>query len=180
MKSIVKMILLFALAAAALVLLAVPLEKSPGEDAVGADKALFTEISPSAAVEWRTLCKKCGHTYAYTDASEVIGLTREEIHRRFPEWQIDSFSREYAALSRSIDGYCPEHFILRLRKEKLWLYKASEPDLSEARLFTFDPSVYSFDSEEQNALKKGIAFDSLRLLDSFLEAHLTSERLQTP
>ncbi|MCR5809249.1 MAG: hypothetical protein K6G56_06760 [Clostridiales bacterium] len=155
------------------VILSLVLLTNIGNDgAVGANRDLVTEISPGAKVEWRTLCLRCGHYYVYCGAEKVIGFTLNELERRYRGWKVEAFSREFVQLSRELDCFCPEHFILRLKRDKLQILTVSEPELDEVALFEESALLYRFDDDEKDLLKDGVGFDSLKELDGFLEARL--------
>ncbi|MBO4848000.1 MAG: hypothetical protein J5586_02495 [Clostridia bacterium] len=146
---------------------------------VDADAALRIELSPAASVEWRTCCLKCGHEYTSFDGSDVIGLTRDELHRRFPEWDIVVFTREKAVLERKAECWCPDHYLLFLTDRTLTVSSAAEPDLVILPIIELDKEEYLFDDEAERALREGLAFDTLRELDGFLDPFLrknTAER----
>ncbi len=145
----------------------------PTEDPglIGAGAELYEQLSPSAAVEWRTYCRACGHTYVFRCADEAIGLTQSELASRFGGWTVKSFSREFAILEREIDGYCPDHFLLFRKGKKLRVYSVSEPELELVPLVDESAAQYSFSKEELEELASGIAFDSLLELDRYTESH---------
>ena len=150
-----------------------PADPSENHDtplAVGAE--LEEELSPTASVEWLTHCTRCGHTYSYSDAGPVIGLTRGELAERYPDWSISAFSRSGAVLERTAAVYCPEHFILFAGEGRLCVYTAAAPELQLVELVSFSSAPYSFTEEEILTLaSEGMAFDSLIELDRYTDKH---------
>ncbi|MBR3382288.1 MAG: hypothetical protein IKG85_04540 [Clostridia bacterium] len=143
----------------------------PPAEAAEADTALLAEISPNAEVVRRTFCKKCGHIYEYASAEGVVGLTEDELKARFPEWEIEEFTREYVLMTRSIDGFCPEHHVIFLEGDKLVVYSIVEPELKLEKLLDFDSSPYELGPAEKLLLKKGVAFSSLKELDDYTDRY---------
>ena len=88
-----------------------------------------------------------------------------------PEWHIAAFSREYSRLTRTLDAYCPEHYILYLERGIISVKTPVSPDLCEEELAAFEAEPYEFDEDEKARLKKGAAFDSLVEADRFLTEH---------
>lgn len=126
------------------------------------------QLSPDAIVLWRTFCIKCGHTYTVSDAGSIIGLTEEEAASLFPTWRITAFTREAAVFTRSIDGACPDHFMLIRSGEELLVIRSIEPELEPGIRLKVDPSLLVFEPGETASLEEGILFDSLLELDDYL------------
>ena len=145
-----------------------------------AEALLSVEISPSASVEWNTLCKKCGHTYSYFSNEGVIGLSRSEFEYRYPEWSIESFSRENVILKRSIDGYCPDHHIVFLEGDRIVVYSVVEPELNLEKLLDFDSAPFDLGAVEIAFLKKGVAFSSLKELDDYTDRFKKQQDKKAP
>lgn len=141
------------------------------EEARSVSAQLEKEISPNARVEWQIFCTKCGHSHVYFDALKVTGLTKTELARWYPEWHIAAFSREYSRLTRTLDAYCPEHYILYLERGIISVKTPVSPDLREEELAAFEAEPYEFDEGEKARLIKGAAFDSLVEADRFLTEH---------
>lgn len=148
-----------------------PAERGSDHAAEQAAAELEKQLSLHASVTWVTNCMGCGHTYSFSDASSVIGFTRDELASSFPEWSIKSFTREYALLERNIEGYCPEHFLLFYEQKRLSVYTVTEPWLKLEKLMSFDPSPYLFTEDELDELKNGAAFNSLIELDRYTDKH---------
>ncbi len=145
--------------------------RSGADEVQTASAQLENEISPNARVEWRVFCMKCRHTFVYFDASKVTGLTKEELARWYPEWHIAAFSREYTRLTRSVDKYCPDHFLLYLDGGVISVRTPVSPELDEKELVSFDAGPYIFDGSELDLLNEGVSFDSLVEADRYLSEH---------
>ena len=169
MKKIVLLVMVFA---ASFVSVSIGMgERNAVFNETPADEAsveLVGEISPVAKVIWRTRCLSCGHCYTFEDNEDAIGLTREELGERFPDWKIEMFSRRLVVITRTIPGYCPDHFVLRLEGEKLRVLRAAEPELRLLTVMRQDASPYSFDDQTRALLVDGLAFPSLMELDDFV------------
>lgn len=146
-----------------------PSQIDGGNDAEQMSAVLEAEISPEANVHWSVFCKKCGHCYEYSSNEGVVGLTKDELLRRFPEWRVETFTREYVSLSREHDGYCPEHYIVFLEGEKIVVYSITEPDLSMEKLLDFDTDPYELSTAAKLILKNGLAFPTLIELDKYTD-----------
>lgn len=138
-------------------------------------------ISPGASVEWKTYCRGCGHLYSYSQCDAVIGFSESELKRRFPEWDVIRFSRENVILERTIPGFCPRHYVLKLKGDILKVYRISEPELEETEFAEFSAKGRVFDPDDIEKLKTGMPFNSVNELHSFIESAVKekkSERLQ--
>ena len=145
-----------------------PDSDTESEPYIDANSLLEYDISPSANVEWRTHCLACGHTYIFTSSENVIGLNKTELARRYPSWEITTFSRELVILSRVIDWYCPEHCLLYLMNDRLVIYSITEPNLDMLPMLSMNASAFSFAPSTADKLRSGIPFNSLREIDVFL------------
>ena len=108
------------------------------------------------------------HTYIFTSSENVIGLNKTELARRYPSWEITTFSRELVILSRVIDWYCPEHCLLYLMNDRLVIYSITEPNLDMLPMLSMNASAFGFAPSTANKLRSGIPFNSLREIDVFL------------
>lgn len=162
-------ILLFA---AVLMLLGAALScTAPEEPSEEASAVFEAEVSPGAKAEWRVFCRKCGHAFTYSDASKVIGLSKAELERRLPDWSIAAFSREYVRLTKTMDVYCPDHYILYMRGGKLTVTTPVAPELNEEELASFTSERYSFPDKELERMTKGLAFDSLLEVENYISRY---------
>ena len=166
---ILSLILLITLLTFTLRVFTKPSAHESAADSERISAVLEAEISPDASVHWSVYCKKCGHRYEYSTNEGVVGLTKDELLSRFPEWHVDTFTREYVSLSREHDGYCPEHYIVFLEGDKIVVYSITEPDLEMEKLLDFDTEPYEISPAVKLILKNGLALPSLIELDKYTD-----------
>jgi hypothetical protein len=76
-----------------------------------------TRIGESTEIEYRVFYEKCGHLE--TDTAPVptrvmVGLDLENFSRLFPEWKVESFTRERVVLKRVVSSMCADDGANRL------------------------------------------------------------------
>ena len=57
----------------------------------------------------------CGHEIINksTIPFEMVNLTKNEIIKYYPNWDMESFSKKEIILSRKINSFCGEHYLLK-------------------------------------------------------------------
>lgn len=74
------------------------------------------KISYNASFALKKYYNKCGHfKFQYSELpKEMINLTKSEIEKNYPEWEIEEFSSNNLVLSKKIDNICDEHYVLKI------------------------------------------------------------------
>lgn len=175
MRKIVALLMIFAASFAAVHISAEffrpKTDTVPEEQSSDAWADPLKQISPQASVLRRTRFSACGHIYSSADADGVIGLTRSELESRFPDWHIELYSERFVVMTRTVDGYCPDHYILFLEGSRLRIARTAEPDFKLLTVLRQDASPYEFDAATAEMLRSGMAFDSLARLEDFVGQH---------
>lgn len=145
---------------------------SPTETAADlhVDGPVHDEVSPNALVEWICAYSECGHEYTFMDASLVIGMTEEEVEQAFPDWSLSGFSRSKVTLRSSADTFCPIHYLLKYNGNALAVFSTDAYTHKQFELMRLVAEVDSFPKEEIKKLTSGIVFNTLREIDSYIEA----------
>lgn len=70
----------------------------------------------------------CGHTkILYAEMpSELINMTKNDVKRNYPEWDIDQFSNSKLILSKEIEGLCDEHYVIKIDDEFINIYHQTQ------------------------------------------------------
>ena len=85
------------------------------------------KISPNTSFALKKFYDECSH-YEYESAElpiELVNLTRQEVEEYYPDWEVEEFSDKRLVLCKEINGYCNEHFLIKLDGEKVVIYRLS-------------------------------------------------------
>lgn len=114
---------------------------------------------------------RCSHKRTEERSAEgyEVGLTIQDFGVKFPGWDIFEFSSEKVILSKEIQDYCPQHFILKDRDGMVVIYMPSEggseyDNIQETRIPTekLPPDV-------QDEIRSGLVMDSLEEVEHIIE-----------
>ncbi len=113
----------------------------------------------------------CGHTKTATKPATpgMIGLSREEIQKAYPELQISAFSPTSFTAKVNRDLYCPDHYILRAVDGKADIYQTNQDSGTVELTMKLSIPLDGFDTDRVEDIKKGIPFDTLESLEEFLD-----------
>ena len=72
----------------------------------------------------------CGHTIA--DSAEIPGemvnLNKEEFSAHYSGWDIEQFSKDEVVISKNMESFCGEHYLLIAEDGKVVLYSLDEAE----------------------------------------------------
>lgn len=114
----------------------------------------------------------CAHeTDIVMDASAYIGYTRAELAAHFPDASIIRFGEGEVRLMQVNTGYCPKHYILRLRDDgRLGVMRTDEALFTEELVTLVADEAVMLLPSERNSLESGLPFNSLSEIDAYLES----------
>lgn len=97
---------------------------------IKAANAQKEKISPNAKLITKVYYDGCGHTVKNTDIvqQEHINLTEEEFAEEYEDWEISQFSRDEIILSKTEEGICNEHYIIKEKDGYIAIYSLDEND----------------------------------------------------
>lgn len=58
----------------------------------------------------------------------MVNLTKEELAAKYPGWNLEEFSKKEVLLSKELDSFCGEHYLLIEEEGKVLLYSLDEAD----------------------------------------------------
>ena len=72
-------------------------------------------VSPNAQVIITETYRKCGHTITKKEVAprEIINLTKDKVQEYYEDFNIESFTSNEIKLSKTYDGICAEHYVLK-------------------------------------------------------------------
>lgn len=70
----------------------------------------------------------CGHEISSRAGipEEMVNLTKEEIIEKYPNWKLEVFSKEQIVLSKEVNSFCGEHYLLIEENGEINLYSIDE------------------------------------------------------
>ena len=128
------------------------------------------KISPNATLILKKHYKECDHTIKeYAEIpEEFVNLTKSEIEKEYPEWEVEKFTPLDIILIKEEEGFCNEHFILREEQGVITVYKIDKQG-GESLYDTTGISVEYLTENDKLELKNGIKVYGKEELNSMLE-----------
>ncbi|NLI60747.1 MAG: hypothetical protein GX375_04870 [Clostridiales bacterium] len=100
---------------------------------------------------------------------DEVGLSRQSIELKFPEWGIYEFSTEKVTLTKEIDDYCPGHFVLKEKEGMVVIYMPSEPGYEYTSIEETHIPINKLPPDVQEEIRGGMVIDSLEEVEYFME-----------
>ena len=128
------------------------------------------KVSPNATLILKKHYKECDHTIKeYAEIpEEFVNLTKSEIEKEYPEWEVEKFTPLDIILIKEEDGFCNEHFILKEEQGVIIVYKIDKQG-EESLYDTTGISVEYLTESDKLELKNGIKVYGKEELNSMLE-----------
>jgi len=145
-------------------------EKGNGGRMVPSAEERTPRVSASTVVEWAASFTECGHEVRSEGLMDTLGMAMEDVALRHPEYDIRIFSSERALLRRTLEGYCPRHYVLKLSDDGLGVFQTDEASLKIVSIMNLDADAFDFNGAEMEALTVGIAFNNLEDINRYLES----------
>lgn len=129
-------------------------------------------IGPETRIERIMHFDACSHeTESGMDTAAYVGYTRSDLAAHFPEASIIRFSADEVLLMQAQDGYCPRHYVLRLRDDgMLGVTQTDDAFYTEELVTLVAKEPAQFLPSERNSLEAGLPFNSLSEIDAYLES----------
>lgn len=129
------------------------------------------EISPSTEIIFNRSYKLCGDIISERRKphKEEIGTKEEAIDSLFSDWTIEKFTEKQLVLSKQIDNYCPNHYILKEQGGLVAIYAPLEEEGLEIIKHT-SVKVRSLPPNLQQEVEKGMVVGSLEEIEYIIES----------
>jgi len=101
---------------------------------------------------------------------DEIGLNRQELESNFPEWDVYEFSSSKVILTKELDDYCPNHFILKDKDGMIVIYMPSKGENESRSIQNTQIPINKLPPDFQDEIRKGLVIDSLQEIEYFLES----------
>lgn len=112
----------------------------------------------------------CGHieSAALNFDDTLINLNEDKFKEKFIGWNVSWFSNEKVEIEKNVDGYCYEHFVVKLAENKVMIYR--KIDESNEELFKETDIAEEFLTEDdKQKLREGIEVYKIENLNSTIE-----------
>lgn len=122
------------------------------------DKDLLT---PNTQLIFKTYYNSCSHTAekAVQAANDEVNMSEQQLKEKYENWEISAFSPPIVELSRAVNTYCPNHYIIGVDSGYIAIYVYDENGLKVMQEKT-DISLATLTPEDQQALNGGIVVDT--------------------
>lgn len=140
------------------------------ENVVETTATIEEKISYDANLILKKYYNECGHCKLNSVElpKEFVNLTKKEIEESYPEWKVEEFSPKNVVIAQSIDRICDDHYVLKLGKENIEIYKMLEAEDFKLLTETNISKEYLTDRDIKE-LEEGIFVFGISNLNSALE-----------
>ncbi len=129
-------------------------------------------IGSHTAMERIVHFEACSHEESLRmETAAYLGYTRDELSAHFPDASIIVFNSDQVRIMQVRSGYCPRHYVLRLRDDgSLGVLRTDDSFLTEELVTLIRGETIQIQPNERENLQSGLAFDSLEEIDTYLES----------
>ena len=145
-------------------------QTEPEAAQAGGDAAL--RLNAECQVVQRMAYAPCGHelTRRQTLPSELAGKTRADLEAAYDLWQVTSFSPGEVTMERTLDLYCPEHYVLLPDDSGMLCVFQNRYGDALALVKELNVSLTELPDAYQEELRPGKGFDTIDALTQWLES----------
>ncbi len=83
------------------------------------------KVSPNTTFALKKYYDECSH-FDYEEAEipyELVNLTQEEVEEYYADWKVEKFAKNELVLTKEINGYCNQHFLIKLDNDLVNIYR---------------------------------------------------------
>lgn len=112
----------------------------------------------------------CGHiiTNKVSMSEDMVNLTKEELLKKYKDWNLDKFTKEEIILSKKFEGVCGEQFVLKEEDGYISVYAVDENNNETLKEKT-NISTKFLTETDKIALRNKIRVNGLDNLHKILE-----------
>ncbi|MEG1892913.1 MAG: hypothetical protein RR232_00195 [Clostridia bacterium] len=134
------------------------------------DVQAVARITATTQIKWMCGFSTCGHEIEADAESELIGMSEAEVKSACPGYQVTEFSQAHVILKKNVEGYCPQHFILKLAGDELHVLQTDKATLKSVEVMKIELDAAKLSEEVRTELEKGLPFDDLEQINAYFEA----------
>lgn len=154
-----------------MILAMIPL-RSSDSDAEQVSRDAARALQADCALIQQMTYAPCGHQVTRRVAlpAELAGKGRSEMEAAYDAWQVTAFAPAEVSMERTIDLYCPQHIVLlpdETGKLCAWQNKYGD---ALALVKSLDAAASELPQDAQEAVRRGLAFDTLEALEKWVES----------
>jgi hypothetical protein len=141
--------------------------KTPYEP-VNADSEVYSafrpgneSLTPTTQLIFKTYFNFCRHTKekAVPASKEEANMSEQQLKEKYIDWEITGYSPPIIELSKVVDTYCPNHYIIGVDNGYIAIYVYDENGQKVLQEKT-EISIATLTPEDQQALNGGIVVDT--------------------
>lgn len=132
------------------------------------------KATPNTTLVLKKRYKKCGHEISSKTSlpEEMVNLTKDEIEEKYSNWELEEFGTKRIILSKKVDTFCGEHYLLTEENGKIKIYTVDEEGNRGFKKVT-DIEIEYLPETDRITLKNGIMVYGRENLNKILEDYET-------
>lgn len=103
------------------------------------------------------------------DMKSLVNMTKEELAKKYPQWEIKEFSTEKVTLYKEEQGFCNEHYLVKDVDGIVTIYNMDNEDKINEIIKTTEIETKYLTETDQEDLKEGIRVYTQQKLNKLLE-----------
>lgn len=103
------------------------------------------------------------------DMKSLVNMTKEELAKKYPQWEIKEFSTEKVTLYKEEQGFCNEHYLVKDVDGIVTIYNMDNEDKMNEIIKTTEIETKYLTETDQEDLKEGIKVYTQQKLNKLLE-----------
>lgn len=128
------------------------------------------KITPNTLLILKRVYTDCGHTIINNAEipEEMVNLNKQEVEKGYPNWKIEKFEKEEVILSKELNSFCGEHYLMIEEEGKILIYSLDEAGnktlkettdiaieyLPETDKIILQNGIYVYGTEELSRIKE--------------------------
>ena len=144
----------------------------PLPDAAQAVGDAAMRLSSECQVVQRMVYAPCGHEVTRRQAlpAELAGKTRADLEAAYDLWQVTSFAPGEVSMERTLDMFCPEHYVLLPDESGMLCVFQNRYGDALALVKELNVPLNELPEAYREELRPGRGFDSMEELAQWLES----------
>lgn len=114
---------------------------------------------------------QCDHLIRNTrkDIKSLVNMTKEELAKKYPDWDIKEFSTDKVTLYKEEQGFCNEHYLVKDVDGVVTIYNMDNEDKINELIEITEVETKYLTETDQEDLKQGIRVYTEQKLNKLLE-----------